>query len=52
MTLAGHAKFETTRKFYLAVRADLLDRARRASGQPISVANLLVRRSKPAGGSG
>ena len=30
MTMAGHASFETTRRFYLAVRADLLDRARKA----------------------
>ena len=31
MTMAGHASFETTRRFYLAVRSDLLDRARKAS---------------------
>ena len=31
MTMAGHASFETTRRFYLAVRKDLLDRARKAS---------------------
>ena len=31
MTIAGHASFETTRRFYLAVRSDLLDRARKAS---------------------
>ena len=31
MILAGHASFDTTRKFYLAVRKDLLERARAAS---------------------
>ena len=31
MTMAGHASFETTRRFYLAVRSDLLDCARKAS---------------------
>jgi len=31
MTIAGHSKFETTRAFYLAVRDDLLDRAKAAS---------------------
>ena len=31
MTMAGHASFETTRRFYLAVRSDLLDRARKVS---------------------
>ena len=31
MTLAGHSKFETTHKFYLAVADDLVGRARRAS---------------------
>ncbi len=31
MTLAGHSKFETTRKFYLAVSDDLLNRARTVS---------------------
>jgi len=44
MTMAGHASFETTRRFYLAVRSDLLDRARKASSaalKSISVANLL-----------
>jgi len=32
MALAGHSKFETTHKFYLAVSDDLVGRARRASG--------------------
>lgn len=48
MNLAGHANFETTRKFYLAVRTDLLDRARAAtekSVKAISVANLLQSQS-------
>jgi len=33
MTLAGHSKFETTRRFYLAIRKDLIDRARVISEQ-------------------
>ena len=33
MNLAGHADFDTTRGFYLAVREDLLQRARKASAQ-------------------
>ena len=44
MTMAGHASFETTRRFYLAVRTDLLDRARKASSmalKSISVEKLL-----------
>ncbi len=44
MNAAGHASFETTRSFYLAVRGDLLDRVRTSSThalQGISVANLL-----------
>jgi len=37
MTLAGHANFETTRTFYLAIDGDgLLDRARQASSQALS----------------
>ena len=44
MRLAGHAKFETTRRFYLAVRTDILERARAASTRAmsgISIANPL-----------
>ncbi len=44
MTLAGHAKFETTRLFYLAVREDLLEHARAVSAKVMngdSVAHLL-----------
>ncbi len=44
MRLAGHAKFETTRQFYLAVRSDAVDRARmasEASRKGNSVAHLL-----------
>jgi integrase len=44
MQMAGHSKFETTRNFYLVIRDDILDRARRASKRgmrQISVANLL-----------
>ena len=44
MILAGHASFDTTHKFYLAVRDDILDRARQASTQVmerISMANSL-----------
>jgi len=43
-TMAGHASFETTRQFYLAVSGDLIERTREASGkamEEISVANLL-----------
>ncbi|MCX5635449.1 MAG: hypothetical protein NTW55_06415 [Planctomycetota bacterium] len=31
MTLAGHANFSTTHKFYLAVADDLIARARKAT---------------------
>ena len=44
MNLAGHAEFETTRRFYLAVRKDLLQRARLASAEALGrdfVAHLL-----------
>ena len=44
MVLAGHSSFETTRKFYLAVRKDIIDRARQASSESlksISVAHAL-----------
>ena len=44
MRLAGHAKFETTRQFYLALRPDAVDRARiasEASRKGTSVAHLL-----------
>jgi len=50
MTLAGHAEFETTRHFYLAVRDDLLDRARSSSSSVLGseiVARLL--RAVPQG---
>jgi integrase len=33
MTLAGHADFKTTHKFYLAVADDLKDRARQAAAR-------------------
>jgi len=33
LILAGHASFNTTHRFYLAVATDLVDRARVASGQ-------------------
>jgi len=36
MTLAGHASFSTTHRFYLAVADDLVDRARRATAQSLS----------------
>lgn len=42
--LAGHAKIETTERFYLAVRRDVVDRARaasEASREGNSVAHLL-----------
>ena len=44
MYLAGHAEFETTHQFYLAVREDLLQRARAASAEAMNgnfVAHLL-----------
>ena len=44
MTMAGHSSFETTRKFYLAVRDDLIEKTKTASSKAISnmsVANLL-----------
>jgi hypothetical protein len=44
MRLAGHSKFETTHKFYLAVCHDLVDPAREASAKSIQddfVAHLL-----------
>jgi integrase len=49
MNMAGHASFETTRKFYLAIRDDLLDQTRQASAhalESISVARLLLAPSK------
>jgi integrase len=36
MNLAGHAKFETTRQSYLAVREDLLKHARAASAEAMN----------------
>ena len=44
MTLAGHADFETTRQFYIAVREDLLQRVRAVSADAMNsnfVAHLL-----------
>jgi len=44
MNLAGHACFETTHSFYLAIRENLIERGRAASTKAmatISVANLL-----------
>ena len=44
MKLAGHADFESTRSFHLAVREDPLQRARMASAEALgrgSVAHLL-----------
>ncbi|HUW18026.1 MAG TPA: tyrosine-type recombinase/integrase [Sedimentisphaerales bacterium] len=49
MNLAGHAEFETTHRFYLAVQEDLLQRAQRATTQAMSnnfVANLLQQPNK------
>ena len=36
MALAGHANFETTHKFYLAVADDLISRARDAGTHKVS----------------
>jgi len=44
MTMAGHSSFETTRRFYLAICNDLIDKARQASNRSLSdmsVANVL-----------
>jgi integrase len=49
MNLAGHAEFETTHRFYLAIREDLLQRARRATTHAMNnsfVANLLQQPNK------
>lgn len=35
MILAGHASFETTRRFYMAVRKDIIERARKASAKAL-----------------
>ena len=35
MIMAGHASFETTRRFYLAVRSDIIERARKASTEAL-----------------
>ena len=48
MHLAGHADFQTTHRFYLAVREDLLDRTREIT-QTTFVANLLQYPSEAAG---
>ncbi|MHC4257877.1 MAG: tyrosine-type recombinase/integrase, partial [Planctomycetota bacterium] len=45
MHLAGHADFQTTHRFYLAVREDLIDRTREIT-QANSVANLLQHPNK------
>lgn len=37
MNLAGHADFSTTRNFYLGVREDLLERARKASAETLNL---------------
>ena len=36
MRLAGHSKYETTLGYYLAVKDDLVDRARKAVGHQVS----------------
>ncbi len=33
MRLAGHSKYDTTLRYYLAVKDDLIDRGREAQGQ-------------------
>jgi len=35
MILAGHTSFETTRRFYMAVRKDIIERARKASAEAL-----------------
>ncbi|MBI9019111.1 MAG: site-specific integrase [Phycisphaerae bacterium] len=36
MRLAGHSKYETTLKYYLAVKDDLVDKARKATSYRVS----------------
>lgn len=36
MRLAGHSKYDTTLQYYLAVRDDLVDRARKAVRHKVS----------------
>lgn len=36
MRLAGHSKYDTTLKYYLAVKDDLVDKARRAIRHRVS----------------
>lgn len=36
MKLAGHSKYDTTLKYYLSVRDDLVDRARQAVRHSVS----------------
>ena len=46
MQMAGHASFDTTHKFYMGIRDDLIDRTRQASEQAlasISIAKPLQR---------
>ena len=45
MTLAGHSDFQTTHRFYLSVRRDLIDRAREASraSMPSNLGTILAR---------
>ena len=35
MILAGHTSFETTRRFYMAIRKDIIERARKASAKAL-----------------
>jgi hypothetical protein len=35
MRLAGHSSFETTHKFYLAIKNDYIDKARQANSQEL-----------------
>jgi integrase len=44
MTLAGHANFETTHRFYLAVADDLVERARQATTHQVGQELLQKRR--------
>lgn len=47
MSLAGHAEFETTRRFYLAIRDDLLQRARNAMQQVLNPDFIAISLQKP-----
>ena len=46
MKMAGHSSFETTRKFYLAMQTDLLDKAKAATEQAMESISVTPRVSE------